>query len=152
MTSRCEVIAVRTLCRYSRTRASRSLANGDSWNARGPSSSWGNAGRVAGAAVGANASASAIGWAGGGGGASAGRAVWPSISQPALGPLRFLPSRSMTAMFDHVKHAVVGGASSLLVATGLGGRFGEAPVASGMMPNCTGSTAATSSTKPPRRQ
>ena len=27
---------------------------------------------------------------------------------------------AMTAMFDHVKHAVVGGASSLLVATGLG--------------------------------
>jgi len=39
---------------------------------------------------------------------------------------------AMTAMFDHVKHAVVGGASSLLVATGLGGRFGEAPVASGL--------------------
>ena len=39
---------------------------------------------------------------------------------------------AMTAMFDHVKHAVGGGASSLLVATGLGGRFGEAPVASGL--------------------
>jgi malonyl CoA-acyl carrier protein transacylase len=39
---------------------------------------------------------------------------------------------AMTAMFDHVKHAVVGGASSLLVATGLGGRFGEAPVAAGL--------------------
>lgn len=34
---------------------------------------------------------------------------------------------AMTAMFDHVKDAVVGGASSLMVVTGLGGRFGDSP-------------------------
>ena len=34
---------------------------------------------------------------------------------------------AMTAMFDHVKDAVVGGASRLVVATGLGGRFGDSP-------------------------
>ncbi|MBK9032322.1 MAG: SDR family NAD(P)-dependent oxidoreductase [Myxococcales bacterium] len=39
---------------------------------------------------------------------------------------------AMTAMFDHVRDAVVGGASSLLVATGLGGRFGEDPVDAGL--------------------
>ncbi|MEZ4402977.1 MAG: SDR family NAD(P)-dependent oxidoreductase [Kofleriaceae bacterium] len=33
---------------------------------------------------------------------------------------------AMAAMFDHVKDAVLGGASNLLVATGLGGRFGDA--------------------------